>query len=112
ERYLDELAALAREIEPAMISDHLCWGSHGGRYAHDLLPLPFTEEALARVAERVLRVQDRLRRPILVENVSSYVAFSQSTLTEWQFLAALAERADCGLLLDVHNVFLSGANTA
>src|SRR3954469_24637355 len=109
-RYLDQLAALADEIEPAIVSDHLCWGSHGGQYAHDLLPLPFTEEALAHVAERVLRVQDRLRRPILVENVSSYVAFTQSSMTEWQFLTALAERTDCGLLLDVNNVFVSAHN--
>src|SRR5258706_313000 len=89
-RYLDELAALAAEVEPAIVSDHLCWGSHGGAHAHDLLPLPFTEEALVHVAERVLRVQDRLRRQILVENVSSYVAFTQSTMTEWEFLPALA----------------------
>ena len=108
--YLDALAALAAEIEPAIVSDHLCWGSHGGAYAHDLLPLPFTEEALAHVAERVLRVQDRLKRRILVENVSSYVAFTQSTMTEPQFLTALAERADCGLLLDVNNVFVSAHN--
>jgi uncharacterized protein (UPF0276 family) len=110
ERYLAELAALAREIEPAIVSDHLCWGSHGGAYAHDLLPLPFTEEALGHVAERVMRVQDRLKRRILVENVSSYVAFSQSTMTEHDFLAALAARADCGLLLDVNNVFVSAHN--
>jgi uncharacterized protein (UPF0276 family) len=109
-RTLDGLAALADEIEPAMVSDHLCWGSHGGAYAHDLLPLPFTEEALAHVAERVLRVQDRLKRRILVENVSSYVAFTQSTMTEHEFLSALAERADCGLLLDVNNVFVSAHN--
>jgi uncharacterized protein (UPF0276 family) len=109
-RYLDELAALAREVEPAIVSDHLCWGSHGGQHAHDLLPLPFTEEALAHVAERVLRVQDRLKRRILVENVSSYVAFTQSTMAEHEFLAALAERADCGLLLDVNNVFVSAHN--
>jgi uncharacterized protein (UPF0276 family) len=109
-RYLDELAALTREVEPAIVSDHLCWGSHGGSWAHDLLPLPFTEEALGHVAERVLRVQDRLKRQILVENVSSYVAFTQSTMTEWEFLAALAERADCGILLDVNNVFVSAHN--
>jgi uncharacterized protein len=108
--YLDGLAALAAEIEPSLVSDHLCWGSHGGRYAHDLLPLPFTEEALEHVSGRVLRVQDRLKRRILVENVSSYVAFTQSTMTEWQFLAALAERADCGILLDVNNVFVSAHN--
>jgi uncharacterized protein (UPF0276 family) len=109
-RYLDDLAALAAEVEPAMISDHLCWGSHGGQYAHDLLPLPFTEEALAHVVERVQRVQDRLKRRILVENVSSYVAFAQSSLTEAEFLTALAARADCGLLLDVNNVFVSAHN--
>jgi len=109
-RYLDDLAALTREIEPAIVSDHLCWGSHGGAYAHDLLPLPFTEEALANTAARVLRVQDRLKRQILVENVSSYVAFTQSTMPEWEFLSALAARTDCGLLLDVNNVFVSAHN--
>lgn len=108
--YLDALAALAAETEPAWISDHLCWSSIGGHYAHDLLPLPYTEEALAHVAERVLRVQDRLKRRILVENVSSYVTFTQSSMSEWQFLAALCERADCGLLLDVNNVFVSAFN--
>jgi len=109
-RYLDQLAALAADLEPALISDHLCWSRHGGHQAHDLLPLPFTEEALGHVAGRVLRVQDRLKRRILVENVSSYVTFPSSTMTEWQFLAALAERADCGLLLDVNNVFVSAHN--
>jgi uncharacterized protein (UPF0276 family) len=108
--YLERLAALAAEIEPALVSDHLCWGGVGGHVAHDLLPLPFTEEALAHVAERVQRVQDRLRRRILIENVSSYVSFPQSRLEEWQFLSALAERADCGLLLDVNNVFVSAHN--
>ncbi len=108
--YLDRLAALAGEIEPALVSDHLCWGGVGGHVAHDLLPLPYTEEALAHVAGRVARVQDRLRRRILVENVSSYVSFTQSTMSEWEFLAALAERADCGLLLDVNNVFVSAHN--
>jgi uncharacterized protein (UPF0276 family) len=110
EGYLDRLAALAAEVEPALVSDHLCWGTHGGRYAHDLLPLPFTEEALGHTAERVLRVQDRLKRRLVVENVSSYLTFAHSTMTEWQFLAALAERADCALLLDVNNVFVSAHN--
>ena len=109
-RYLDALAALAREIEPAIVSDHLCWSSHGGAYAHDLLPLPFTEEALAHVARRVLRVQDRLQRQILVENVSSYLTYAHSTIPEWEFLAALAARADCGILLDVNNVYVSACN--
>src|SRR5207253_3620059 len=104
------LAALVERFEPAWVSDHLCWGSHAGRYAHDLLPLPYTEEAIAHVAERVRVVQDRLRRRILVENVSSYVAFAHSTMEEWEFLAAVAERADCGILLDVNNVYVSAAN--
>jgi uncharacterized protein (UPF0276 family) len=109
-QYLDELAALARETEPAWVSDHLCWSSVGGNFSHDLLPLPYTEEALAHVAARVRQVQDKLKRQILIENVSSYVTFTQSTLTEWQFLAELCERADCGLLLDVNNVFVSAFN--
>ena len=82
----------------------------GGHYAHDLLPLPYTEEALAHVVERVRRVQDRLGRRILVENVSSYVTFTHSTMPEWEFLAAVAERADCGILLDVNNVYVSAVN--
>jgi uncharacterized protein (UPF0276 family) len=110
DRYLDDLAALARRIEPAWISDHLCWGTHGGRYLHDLLPLPYTEEALAHVVARVERVQERLGRQILLENVSSYVAFRDSTMAEWEFLSEVARRADCGLLLDVNNVFVSARN--
>jgi len=108
--YLDALRALADRVEPAWVSDHLCWGSHGRRYAHDLLPLPYTEEALAHVTERIARVQDRLGRRILLENVSSYVAFAHSTMPEWTFLAAVAEAADCGILLDVNNVFVSSVN--
>jgi uncharacterized protein (UPF0276 family) len=108
--YLDRLAELAAQIEPAIVSDHLCWGGVSGRFAHDLLPLPFTEEALEHVTARVSRVQERLRRRILIENVSSYVTFTQSTLSEWEFLAELARRADCGLLLDVNNVFVSAHN--
>jgi uncharacterized protein len=110
ERYLDRLAALAAEVEPAWISDHLCWSSFGGHTGHDLWPLPFTEEALEHVAARVRRVQDRLGRRILVENVSSYVTFPSSSVSEHEFLAALAVRADCGLLLDVNNVYVSARN--
>jgi uncharacterized protein len=109
-RYLDQLAALADEIQPSFISDHLCWGGVGGRVAHDLLPLPFSEEALAHVASRVAAVQDRLGRPFVVENVSSYVAFKSSTMTEWEFLSALCRRTGCRLLLDVNNVFVSAHN--
>jgi hypothetical protein len=110
EAYLDRLAALAAEIEPAWVSDHLCWSSFGGHTGHDLWPLPFTEESLAHVASRVSRVQERLGRRILVENVSSYLQFTSSALTEWQFLAELCARADCGLLLDVNNVYVSARN--
>ena len=110
ERYLARLAALAAEVEPAWISDHLCWSSFGGHTGHDLWPLPFTEEALDHVARRIARVQERLGRRILVENVSSYLEFRHSAMTEWEFLSALAERADCGLLLDVNNVFVSAHN--
>jgi len=110
EAYLSDLVALAREIEPALISDHLCWSGHGGHYAHDLLPLPYTEEALNHIANRIDQVQERLGRQFLVENVSSYMAFAHSTMTEWEFLAALCAKTGCGLLLDVNNVFVSAHN--
>src|SRR5262245_23646113 len=110
ERYLDDLVALVRRFEPAWVSDHLCWGSYGRHYAHDLLPLPYTDEALAHVARRIDAVQERLGRRILVENVSSYVAFTHSVMPEWEFLAAVAERTDCGILLDVNNIYVSAVN--
>jgi hypothetical protein len=110
ETYLTGLAALADEIEPAWISDHLCWSSFGGHTGHDLWPLPFTEEALGHVVRRVQAVQERLRRRILIENVSSYLELACSTLPEWEFLSEVARRADCGLLLDVNNVFVSAHN--
>jgi uncharacterized protein (UPF0276 family) len=108
--HLAGLRGLADRIEPAYVSDHLCWGSHRGRYLHDLLPLPCTEEALQHVAERVQEVQDALGRQILLENVSSYVAFRGSTMPEWEFVAGVAERADCGILLDINNVYVSARN--
>jgi uncharacterized protein (UPF0276 family) len=110
ETYLTGLAGLAAEIEPAWISDHLCWSSFGGHTGHDLWPLPFTEEALAHVVRRIVTVQERLRRRILIENVSSYLEFAHSALAEWEFLSEVARRADCGLLLDVNNVFVSARN--
>ena len=110
ERYLRALRALVDRIVPSWVSDHLCWGSVGGRYAHDLLPLPYTEEALEHVVERVETVQNRLGRQILIENVSSYLTFAHSAMPEWEFLAAVAERADCGILLDVNNVYVSAVN--
>lgn len=108
--YLGELAALAARVEPAWISDHLCWGSVGGHYAHDLLPLPYTEEALAHVVARIDRVQSRLGRQILIENVSSYLTYAHSAIPEWEFLAEVARRSDCGVLLDVNNVYVSAMN--
>jgi len=110
ERYLRALRALVDRIVPSWVSDHLCWGSVGGHYAHDLLPLPYTEEALEHVVARVETVQNRLGRQILIENVSSYLTFAHSAMPEWEFLAAVAERADCGILLDVNNVYVSAVN--
>jgi uncharacterized protein len=108
--YLDALRALAARYDPAWISDHLCWSGVGGHHVHDLLPLPYTEEALDHVVARVRAVQERLGRQILLENVSSYLTYSHSTISEWEFLGAVVERADCGLLLDVNNVYVSATN--
>ncbi len=110
EAYLVRLAALVAEVEPAIVSDHLCWSGVGGHAAHDLWPLPYTTKALAHVVERVGRVQDRLGRRILLENPSSYVTFTASEIGEAEFLAEVARRADCGILLDVNNVFVSSQN--
>lgn len=110
ENYLDRLAALAQRIEPAWVSDHLCWTGVQGVNLHDLMPLPYTEEALAHVVGRVRQVQDKLKRRILLENVSSYVSFADSQLREWEFLAAVAEQADCLILLDINNVHVSAMN--
>jgi uncharacterized protein (UPF0276 family) len=108
--YLARLAALAKRVSPAWVSDHLCWTGVQGVNLHDLMPLPYTEEALDHVVDRVRRVQDMLQRRILLENVSSYVSFAQSQLTEWEFLAEVAERADCMILLDINNVHVSAEN--
>jgi uncharacterized protein (UPF0276 family) len=108
--YLNKLAALSRRFEPAWISDHLCWTGVGGRNAHDLLPLPHTEEAVRHVASRVRQVQEALGRHILLENVSSYLTFQHSTLSEWEFLTAVADEADCAILLDINNIHVSAFN--
>jgi uncharacterized protein (UPF0276 family) len=108
--YLAQVKALATRVEPEWVSDHLCWTGIAGRNMHDLLPLPYTEEALANVVERVRTVQDILDRRILLENVSSYVSYRDSQLTEWQFLREIAERADCLILLDVNNIYVSSVN--
>lgn len=108
--YLRRLKALAGRIEPEWVSDHLCWTGFEGRQLHDLLPLPYTEEAVAHVADRVMQVQEYLDRRILLENVSSYVTYRHSAMSEWEFLRAVAERADCLILLDVNNVYVSATN--
>jgi len=108
--YLKHLKALAARVEPAWISDHLCWTGVHGRNLHDLLPLPYTDETVEHVAARVRTVQDFLGRQILLENVSSYVNFASSQMSEWDFLAAVCERADCLLLLDVNNIYVSSIN--
>lgn len=108
--YLRMVKALAQRIEPEWISDHLCWTGTAGANLHDLLPLPHTEEALRHVIARVQHVQDVLGRRLLLENVSSYVSFRDSTLSEWEFLAAVADGADCLILLDINNIHVSSVN--
>jgi uncharacterized protein (UPF0276 family) len=109
ESYLRDLKALVDRVEPASVSDHLAWSTFAGSEL-DLLPLPFTEEAVRHVAERVGIVQDLLQRRILLENPSTYLAFKDSTMAEWEFLSAVAERADCGILLDVNNILVAARN--
>lgn len=108
--YLDRLKALVDEIDPLFVSDHLSWSRFQGFSAHDLLPLPYTDEVLDMVCANIAMAQDVLGRPILVENPSSYVAFDGSTMTEWQFLDAMSRRSGCGLLLDINNIFVSATN--
>jgi uncharacterized protein (UPF0276 family) len=108
--YLERLKRLADRVQPWLVTDHLCFtGAHAAN-AHDLLPLPYTEEAVATVARNVRRAQDVLGRPIALENVSSYLTYEDSVMTEWEFLVAVARRAGCGILLDVNNVYVSARN--
>ncbi len=109
-RYLDELKRLFADFPPAWVSDHLCWTHLGGVHSHDLLPLPYTEESLRRVVAHTRLVQDALGRQIALENVSSYVGFRASSMSEWEFLGRVAEQADCMLLLDINNVIVSAKN--
>lgn len=108
--YLRSLKTLMERVEPSIVSDHLCWTGAHGRNTHDLLPLPLNDETLDHVATRVAQVQDYLGRQIALENTSTYVTFTADTMTEWDFISALLERADCLLLLDVNNVFVSAFN--
>jgi uncharacterized protein (UPF0276 family) len=108
--YLAGLVALRKRSRALWVSDHLCWTGIAGHNTHDLLPMPYTEEALRHTAARVRQVQDVLGAPLILENPSSYVEFAGSTMKEWEFLRALSEEADCGILLDVNNVYVSGYN--
>lgn len=108
--HLRRLRDLVHRTEPAFVSEHLSWSSVGGRFMNDLLPLPYTEEALWHMVSRVRELQDYLERRVLVENISSYLRFTDSQLSEWDFLAALAVQADCLLLVDVNNVYVSARN--
>jgi uncharacterized protein (UPF0276 family) len=108
--HLRKLARLVDRVHPASVSEHLCWGAFGGRHFNDLLPLPYTSECLDHVCARVAAIQEVLRRPILVENVSTYTTFAESEIPEAEFVAAVATRTGCGLLLDVNNVYVNARN--
>lgn len=108
--YLKKLKALIERVEPAWFSDHLCWTGVDGINLHDLMPLPYTEEAVQHVADRVSKVQEYMGRRMLLENVSSYISYNDSQMSEWEFLSAVAERADCLILLDINNIYVSAFN--
>jgi uncharacterized protein (UPF0276 family) len=108
--FLRKIKALAARVRAVWVSDHVCWTGVAGRNLHDLLPMPYTEEALRHVVKRIRRIQDLLERPLVLENPSSYVEFTSSSMPEWEFIGRMAEEADCGLLLDVNNVYVSSFN--
>lgn len=108
--HLKKLKELSKRIQPCLISDHLSWSSIDGQYFHDLLPIPYTEESLEHMISRIKQVQDYLQRQILIENISAYLAFNESTIPEWEFLKELAVQSGCGILLDVNNVYVSARN--
>ena len=108
--HLKKLKNLVRRTKTPFVSDHLCWGSIDGTYSHDLLPLPYTFEAVRITAEKIKMVRDFLEVPVCVENVSSYAEFHESEMTEWEFLAEVVDKADCGILLDVNNIYVSSQN--
>jgi uncharacterized protein (UPF0276 family) len=108
--HLKKLRALCKRTNTPWLSDHLCWGSVNGRYSHDLLPMPYTREAVKRTSEKIREVADFCERPVAVENLSSYVEFHISEMTEWEFLSEVVEAADCGILLDVNNIYVSSVN--
>lgn len=108
--YLDALASLERRLKPQIVSDHLCWSSYGGRYTHDLLPLPMTRDTLDHLTGRVDGVQQRLGRAFAIENISRYVAFTADIMPEWELLAELAHRTNCEILLDLNNLYVNEVN--
>src|SRR5205085_5847259 len=108
--HLKRLKSLVKRTKTPFLSDHLCWGSVDGTYTHDLLPMPYTFAAAKKTAANVREAMDFLEVPICVENVSSYAEFHASEMTEWQFLTEVVERADCGILLDVNNIYVSSKN--
>jgi uncharacterized protein (UPF0276 family) len=108
--HLANLRRVVARFEPTLVSEHLSWSSAGGRFANDLLPLPYTEEALRHVSSRIAQVQDALGRQILLENVSSYLQFESSTLPEWEFVAGVAAESGCGILLDLNNIYVAAHN--
>jgi hypothetical protein len=108
--YLRKLKALVKRVQPAWVSDHFCFSGAGGAHLHDLLPLPYTEEAAERVARRAKMVQDYLEVPFVLENTSSYLTYTRSTMSEWEFVRQVVEEADCGLMFDVNNVYVSAYN--
>jgi uncharacterized protein (UPF0276 family) len=110
EKYLERLKRLADAVDPFIVSDHLCWSGAGGEVLHDLLPLPFTESSVRHIVSRVARVQEALKRPILLENVSTYVTYRHNTMPEWVFLTEVARRSGCKVLLDVNNVYVNSVN--
>lgn len=108
--YLNKVRDLIARVQPVYVSDHLCWVSVDGAYLHELLPLPYTDDVINHVSERIKQVQDSLGRQILIENVSSYLTYQQSTMPEWEFINKIAAKADCGILLDVNNIYVSAIN--
>jgi uncharacterized protein (UPF0276 family) len=109
-QYLKQLKQRIQQFSPAWISDHLCWTSVGGRYSHELMPMPYTDEAIRLLISRIQQVQDFLQQRILIENVSSYLRYAASAMQEWDFLSAIASEADCDILLDINNIYVSACN--
>jgi uncharacterized protein len=109
-QHVKKIRDLITRIDPCLISDHLSWSSINGRYLHDLLPLPYTDEALTHVVRRIQQIQDYLKRQLLIENISSYVHYQNSTMTEWDFLKEVAIKSGCGILLDINNIYVNATN--